>query len=84
MINDCIDDAISNGLGNYLLSLLYRIQLELVLDVDHRNLRVTDVQFLETELEHSMLKSSDQVEVLIGNEYLLVFRQDFLESIHIA
>ena len=84
MIDCCIDYTVSDGLCNDLLGFLYRVQLQLRLDIANRYFGVANVEFLQTELQDSVLETGNQVKVLICDKDLFVFFHDFLEGLHVA
>lgn len=84
MVDDCIDDSISDSLGYDLLSLFDGLERKLGHDVLHGDLGVTDVQLLQTELEDSVPKSEDKRVVLVMSEDSFVLHEDLLEGIHIS
>jgi hypothetical protein len=84
VVDDSINHTISDSLSNDLFSFLNGVETKFLLDISHGDLGVTDVQFLETELEDSVLKSHDQSVVLILLEHFLILGEDLLKGVHIS
>jgi len=84
VVNNSLDDSISDSLGDNLFGLFNTIEAEFLLDIDHWDLRITDVKLLQTKLQNSVLKSHDQGIVLILLENFLVLGENFLEGIHVS
>lgn len=57
MINRCVNDAITNRLRDDLLSFFVALKAQLCLHVADCDLRVRDVDLLETKLNDSVLES---------------------------
>ena len=57
MINRCVNDTVSNRLCDDLLRLFVALKAQLCLHVADCDLRVRDVDLLETELNDSVLES---------------------------
>ena len=78
------DDTVSDSLGNNLLGLFDVFESKFTLDVLKRNLRITDIQFLETKFENSMLKSHNERIVFISFEDGLILGNDTFEVLHVS
>ena len=83
VVDDGIDDAITDRLGDDLLGLL-PLEAELRSDVSHRDLRIRDVDLLETELDDSVLQTADQREDLISSKHSLIAGNQGIELVHLT
>jgi hypothetical protein len=59
VVDDGIDDSISDSFSHNLLGLVNAVETQLLLDVGHGDLGITDVQFFKTKLKDCVLKSHD-------------------------
>ena len=84
VVDHSCDDTISDGLGNDLLGLIDALEGELLLDVAQGDLRVRNVELLQTELEDCMLEPLNKRVSLILFEKFFIFIDDSLEGIHIT
>lgn len=65
MINRCVDDAVSNCLRDDLFRLFVALKTQLCLHVADSDLRVGDIDLLQTELNDSMLESMNHRQCLV-------------------
>jgi|LauGreDrversion4_2_1035121.scaffolds.fasta_scaffold294010_3 hypothetical protein len=65
MIENCLDHTVSYGLSNHLLCLFNAFKRQLLCDVTDRDLRVTNVDLLETKLDNSVAQALNERKVLI-------------------
>ena len=85
IVVDCsIDDTITDSLRHDLLSLFYTLQVQLAGNISKRNLRVRDVDLLETELDDSVLQTADQREDLISSKHSLIAGNQGIELVHLT
>ena len=84
MVKDSIDNSIADSFGNDLLGLFNTLERKLFRDILNRNLRVRDVDLLETELDHSVTKTLNQGEIFVSMEKGLILDQKGLEVLHVA
>jgi hypothetical protein len=84
MIDDGVNDTVSDGFRHYLLRLIDAVKAQLLLNISHGDLGITDVQLLQTELEHGVLQPHDQGVVLVLLEHFLVLCEDLLERFHVS
>ena len=73
MVQNGINDTISDSFGDNLFSFFIAVQRKLLSDVINRDLRITDVDFLQTKLDNCVSQSSNQRVVLVSMEQWLVF-----------
>ena len=83
-VNESCDDTVSDGLRDYLLGLFNAVERKLVLDVNQGDLRVGNVQFLQTELEHGVSESVNKRVRLVSLEHDAVLVHDLVEGNHVA
>jgi hypothetical protein len=84
VVDGGFNNSITDGLCNDLLSLFHGLEGQLDLDVLDRYLRVTNVDFLETKLDYSMLQAKDKGQDSVGLEHTLILLDDLLELFHIT
>ena len=85
IVVDCsIDDTITDSLRHDLLSLFYTLQVQLAGNISKRDLRVRDVDLLETELDDSVLQTADQREDLISSKHSLIAGNQGIELVHLT
>lgn len=84
VVKDSIDNSIADSFGNDLLGLFNTLERKLFRDILNRNLRVRDVDLLETELDHSVTKTLNQGEIFVSMEKGLILDQKGLEVLHVA
>ena len=85
IVVDCsIDDTITDSLRNDLLSLFNTLQVQLAGNISKRDLRVRDVDLLETELDDSVLQTADQREDLISSKHSLIAGNQGIELVHLT
>lgn len=84
VVNDSVNNSVSNGLCYDLFSFFMRLEGELLSDVSNGDLAVGDVDLLETELDDGVLESEDQGIVFVSHEERLVLSDDLLEVVHIS
>lgn len=79
-----IDNSITNGLRDNLLSLFDALQAELACDVGERNLRVRNVDLLQTKLNDGVLETVHKGEHFVSLEHLRVAGHKLVESLHLT
>lgn len=79
-----INDTVTDSLGDDLLGLSVVLKGQLLLDIPKGNLAVRNVDFLETEFDHSMLQSVHQRQVLVLLEEFPVSILQLSELVHIS
>lgn len=84
VIESSINDPISDGFSDDLLSLLDALEGQLVHDVRDRNARVRDVYLLQAKLNDGVLKAMDQRQVFVSLEELCILGAERLESLHVS
>lgn len=84
MVNDGIDNTVSNGFCYNLFGFFNWIERQFLLNIFHWDFWVGNVQFFQTEFENGMSKSQNQWIVLVISEHFFVSGQDFLEGCHIT
>ena len=85
IVVDCsIDDTITDSLRHDLLSLFNTLQVQLAGNISKRDLRVRDVDLLETELDDSVLQTADQREDLISSKHSLIACNQGIELVHLT
>ena len=84
VVDRCINDTISDSLGNDLLNFFDTLKAELLCDVSNRDLRVRDVDLLETELDDCVLQTVDQSQCLVGLEHALEASNMCIELFHVT
>ena len=84
VVDSSIDDTITDSLRNDLLSLFNTLQVQLASNISKRDLRVRDVDLLETELDDSVLQTADQREDLISSKHSLIAGNQGIELVHLT
>ena len=67
-----------------MLSLFNTLQVQLAGNISKRDLRVRDVDLLETELDDSVLQTADQREDLISSKHSLIAGNQGIELVHLT
>ena len=84
VVDSSIDDTITDSLRNDLLSLFNTLQVQLAGNISKRDLRVRDVDLLETELDDSVLQTADQREDLISSKHSLIAGNQGIKLVHLT
>jgi len=84
VVDSSIDDTITDSLRNDLLSLFNTFQVQLAGNISKRDLRVRDIDLLETELDDSVLQTADQREDLISSKHSLIAGNQGIELVHLT
>ena len=84
VVDSSIDDTITDSLRNDLLSLFNTLQVQLAGNISKRDLRVRDIDLLETELDDSVLQTADQREDLISSKHSLIAGNQGIKLVHLT
>lgn len=84
VIDNSLNDSVSDGFGHDLLGFFNVFYAKLLFDVLDGDLRITDVDFLKSELDDSVSQPLNQDVVLVLLEQSLMDLQNLFEVLHIT